>query len=66
MMKNLDPRTKAAAILLTLVVAVVLLQMTSFAPLPASINAFLRGFALGLAIVFVIAWFAGRDTSSKS
>lgn len=60
MRDNIDSRTKAAGIVLAVVVALVLLQMTSLAVLPASTNDFLRGFAVGLAIAFGMAWFAGR------
>jgi hypothetical protein len=42
MMEKFDSRTKAAGIVLAVVVAIVLIQMTSMAFLPASTNDFVR------------------------
>ena len=65
MTQDMDSKTKALAIVFLVVAGLVLLQMTSLAPLPASTNSFLRGFALGLAIVLVVAFFAGRAGKSN-
>lgn len=66
MINNMDSKTRAAGIVLAVVVALVLLQRTSFAPLPASTNDFLGGFAIGVAIVFVIALFARKAGNPDS
>lgn len=59
-MKDMDFRSKAMAIILAVAVALVLLQMTPFAPLPADFNGFLRGFVVGCGIVIVVSWLAGK------
>ncbi len=66
MIKDFDSKARAAVLMILVALGLLLLQHTRFAFLPPGADGFLRGFAFGIALVMVIAYFTNKAGKPKS